>query len=390
MPKKGGKKKSKGANKGPVDKVVDAAKTVVQPGHETEDKVLYGDGKAEPVEEPQAPIESKSEETPAVAPVSDTKNDEKIEEKLEEPVKAAEPAQVDEPAKVDEEPVKAEAPKEAETPAAAVAQEPSVQDVVDKTQDSKAGKLGAVETAEDEGKATLPDSIVKETAPNADPYPSTTEFSAEESATSTAAATGAVAPTATLAERPKTSESIATPVGAAVATPAETEAAHTKRPYEKPIFSNEENLKPNKIPKTEEEVAADIKAQTGGTAFKAPEPAPKKAEEKAPVEPTLKATEGTSKASPDAVAAANAAISSSKADKNVAPAAAPAETEPKKPEPAVKRGEESQLAETPQETAAVSKQEPAKTEEPKASEPTTEQPEKKKGGFFSRLKRMFK
>lgn len=29
MPKKGGKKKSKGANKGPVEKVVDAAKTVV-------------------------------------------------------------------------------------------------------------------------------------------------------------------------------------------------------------------------------------------------------------------------------------------------------------------------------------------------------------------------
>lgn len=231
--------------------------------------------------------------------------------------------------------------------------------------------------------ATLPSSIVKDTAPDADPYPSTTEFSAEESATSTAAAIGAVAPTATLAERPKTSESIAAPVDAA-ATPSETEAAHAKRPYEKPIFSPEENLKPHKIPKTEEEQAADTKAQTGGTAFTAPEPAPKKAEEKAPVESAPKAAEGTSKASPDAVAAANAAISSSKADKSAAPTATAAETEPQKPEPAVKRGDEPQSTETPKETEPT-KQEPAKNEEP-----SSEQPEKKKGGFFSRLKRMFK
>lgn len=133
-----------------------------QPGHETEDKVLYGDGKAESVEETQAPLEAKPE-TPAVAPVSDTKEAEKVEEKIEEPVKTAEPAQVEEPIKAEdplkveqpakiEEPVKAEAPQVAETPVAAVVQEPSVQDVVDKTQDSKAGKVGALETAEDEGK----------------------------------------------------------------------------------------------------------------------------------------------------------------------------------------------------------------------------------------------
>lgn len=243
--------------------------------------------------------------------------------------------------------------------------------------------------------ATLPDSVVKETAPDADPYPSTTEFSAEESATSTAAATGAVAPTATLAERPKTSEPIAAPVDAAVVTPTETEAAHVKRPYEKPIFSNEENLKPNKIPKTEEEQAADIKAQTaqtGGTAFKAPEPALKQAEETAPVQPAPKTTEGTTQASPVAVAAANAAITSSRADKSAAPAApaaTTAEAEPKKPEPAVQRGEEPQSTETPKETAPNT-QEPAKTEERQASEPSAEQAEKKKGGFFSRLKRMFK
>lgn len=98
---------------------------------------------------------------------------------------------------------------------------------------------------------------------------------------------------ATLVERPKTSDSNAPAVAAPVpiAAPAETDAAHTKRPYEKPIFTNEDNLKPHKMPKTDEEaiqasVAEDKKtietlAGVGpatAAALTTPEPEPVQAE----------------------------------------------------------------------------------------------------------------
>lgn len=95
--------------------------------------------------------------------MSDAKEAEKIEEKIEGPAKVEESATVEEPVQIEEpvkpeehfkveEPVKPEEPVKAETPAAAAVQEPSVQDVVDKAQDSKAENAGVVETAEDEGK----------------------------------------------------------------------------------------------------------------------------------------------------------------------------------------------------------------------------------------------
>jgi len=289
--------------------------------------------------------------------------------------------------------------------------------------------------------AVLPESSVKETSLGAETYPSTTEASAEESATSTAATTGAAA-TIPLAE-PKTSESINP-----TAVSSETDAAHTKRPYEKPIFSNDE-VKPHKMAKTEEEqaaasVAADKEVLAGAgpastAAYTTPEPvpaveAPKTTEEtvvtetvayttpepepapapavEAPKKSEKVATEtaapktaavdtksadnkpadGKAPASPIAVAAASAAINNSKSGK------AAESTEPKKPEAALKRGEEPQFKpdvpakDTPaKDTPATesTQQEPAKANEVQPSE-TAEQPEKKKGGFFAWLKRKFK
>lgn len=217
-----------------------------------------------------------------------------------------------------------------------------------------------------------------------------------------------------------------------IVAPVETDAAHAKRPYEKPIFSNDE-VKPHKIAKTEEEqaaasAAADESVLAGAgpastAAYTVPEPVPvsepKKVEEEKPVAaaevpeavapaaapaapvatPASPSQTKESKASPDAVAAAAAAINSSKADKaaTTAPIAV-AGTVPKKPEPVVKRGEEPKAkvdlpTETPQETAAPQAAEPEaakKSEEAKAEPSAEQQPEKKKGGFFAKLKRMFK
>jgi len=219
---------------------------------------------------------------------------------------------------------------------------------------------------------------------------------------------------AALAERPKTSESTA-PAVAAVAAPepipapsAEGDAAHVKRPYEKPIF-NEEDLKPHKMPKTDEEQLAASAAEDKKTienlagagpastaAYTAPEPVPvkseapkteKKSEEKIPVETKSTTQPGKAPASNrDAVAAANAAITSSKTDK----AAAPVTEEPKKPEAALKRGEEPlPKTEAPKEAEPEqAKADETKTSEP--SEPTEEKKKKEKGGFLSWLKRKFK
>jgi len=132
-----------------------------------------------------------------------------------------------------------------------------------------------------------------------------------------------------------------------------------------------------------------------------PVPVPeKKVEEKEPVAGPVSTPPGPSqtkesKASPDAVAAAAAAINSSKATTAPTPVAG---TEPKKPEPAAKRGEEPKAkvdlpTETPQETTApqVAEPEAAKPSEQAQAEPSAEQqPEKKKGGFFAKLKRLFK
>jgi hypothetical protein len=432
MAKKGGKNKKKGGAKpaavAAVDKVADAAKSVVQPGHETEDKVMYGEGKTESAEQTQAPTESKIDETP-VAPVTETK----------------------------------EAEKQAE--AAPVVEKENIQETVNKAQASKAGTVGELDGGDKEGKTVLPESSVKETSLGAEVYPSTTEASAEESATSTAAITG-VPVTTSLPERPKTETT------APVAVPAEIDAAHPKRPYEKPIFSNDE-VKPHKMPKTHEEQVAEQNLVGAGpastAAYTTPEPipaveAPKMAEETVATETAPKTTaaeivplttaaeskpveslvpetvpkttaaeskpveslapETTPKTtvaeskplerpvesktidtkaaenkadtkapgSPVAVAAASAAMNNSKTDK-----AATESAEPKKPEAALKRGEEPQArTDAPKETLAKetpstesAQQEPAKADEPKTSE-TAEQAEKKKGGFFGWLKRKFK
>ncbi|KAJ5190213.1 uncharacterized protein N7498_009198 [Penicillium cinerascens] len=395
MPKKGGKKKNKGGAKpaaaAAVDKVADTAKTVVHPGHETEDKVMYGEGKTESPEQTQAPAESTTEETPAAPAVTETKEAEKETEKAA-PVTAA--------------------------------NKEHVHETGDNAQASKAGTVGELAGGDKENKAVLPENTVNATSLGAETYPSTTEASAEESAISTAATTGGAA-TTSLSERPKTSETTAP-----AAVPSETDAAHIKRPYEKPIFSNDE-VKPHKMAKTEEEqaaasAAADKKALAGAgpastAAYTTPEPvlaveAPKKAEEKVATEAAApktttadskpadikpieskpvesKTAESKAPASPVAVAAASAAINNSKTDK-----AAAESTEPKKPEAALKRGEEPQTRpEVPKKDtlakdtpAAVSaQQEPAKADEAQTSE-TAEQPEKKKGGFFGWLKRKFK
>ncbi|KAJ5976338.1 hypothetical protein N7481_010045 [Penicillium waksmanii] len=386
MPKKGGKKKNKGGAKAPVaaavDKVADTAKNIVHPGHESEN------------------AETNTAQTDAPTTVS-------------QPDAAADVKKTD-------------AVADAATPAATTtnATESESNKIEEKVAPAVAGKVEEPK-AEAEEKAVLPGSTVKETSHGADIYPSTSEAAAEESATSTVAATGAAAPISSLTERPKTAESAtvapaaAEPVAAAV--PSESDAAHTKRPYEKPIFSNDE-VKPHKIAKTEEEkaaasAAAEKQILTGAgpastAAYTAPEPVPvpetKKVEEKptekqvekqptliqppatqAPIPKTSTATD-KQPASPDAVAAANAAINTSKTDKSAAQAPVVAD-EPKKPEAAFKRGEEP-ATEAPKTEAKESAQEPAKAnEETKADQATEQQqPEKKKGGFFGWLKRKFK
>lgn len=414
MPKKGGKKKNKGGAKAPVaaavDKVADTAKNVVHPENDTEKKELNGNDKVDTTTaQNDAPADvSKSD---PVAPAATTTTTTTTESESKTDAKAEKEAEKKAEEKVEE-------------PVSAVAADKKV-----------AEKVEDVKPIQAEAKApTLPESTVKDTSLGADIFPSTSEAAAEESATSAAAQSST--------DRPKTAESTTAAAAAEpAAVPSENDAAHTKRPYEKPIFSNDE-VKPHKIAKTEEEEAA-AKAATekqnlagagpaSTAAYTTPEPVPetKKVEEK-PVEkvaekqveqpkveqpkaeekpavtqtpatqpsatqpPVSKPSASTEKqaASPDAVAAANAAINS-KTDKAAAPAAPAVEEakEIKKPEAVAKRGEEPKT-EAPKPEAKESAQEPAKAKEETKSEQATEQqqqPEKKKGGFFGWLKRKFK
>ncbi|KAJ5730393.1 uncharacterized protein N7483_004901 [Penicillium malachiteum] len=403
MAKKGGKGKKKGGAKATaaaaVDKVADKVENV-NPSEETP----TNDVKPESVEQTEAPIESQATETPAAAAVTDSKAEES-ETKVEEAEKKVEEA---------EKPETVPETQKAET---------TVQDAVDKAQASKDAQASSLDAGEKQVKSVLPESSVKETSVGAEIYPSTSETAAEESATSTAAGTTALENS--LPERPKTSESTKAPATAAAAihnhgepatVPSETlDAAHTKRPYEKPIFSNDE-VKPPKMAKTEEEekqAVTETPENLAGAgpastaAYTAPEPVPvaaaptvttdftpvsKPVAESKPIAESKLVAGSPSKANPDAVAAANAALNSSKSDKG---AVAAAEGELKKPEAALKR-EETKATEAPQQEAAPSAQEPAASApaqgaESKADEPqTSEQAEKKKGGFFARLKRMFK
>lgn len=326
----------------------------------------------------------------------------------------------------------------------------SVDETVEKAQASKAGQLGELEGGDAAGTGRTRVSQLGQSE-----LTSSTAVIPEK--TTKEPATGESLP-----ERPKTSESTApvAPVVAPVAAPEpipapaiESDAAHAKRPYEKPIFNNEENLKPTKMPKTEEEKLVASAAEDKKTienlagagpastaAYTTPEPVPvkteveklaeapkaeekeveapkveapkaeekkaekveapkaeeapkaaeKKPEEKIPVE-----TKGTaqsdkaSNANPDAVAAANAAITSSKNDK-AAPAAA---EELQKPEAALKRGEQPlPKTETPTETEPEAKAETKAENKAQTSEATEEKEKKKKekGGFLSWLKRKFK
>ncbi|KAJ5781909.1 uncharacterized protein N7518_010392 [Penicillium psychrosexuale] len=246
MGKKGGKKNKKGSK--PVA-AVESAKDVVGPEQKTEQT------------EGQTATEQTAPET-ATQPT----------ETVAEPSKAPEATPVTEAAT--EIPAVAETKdletKEAVKAEQAPATEGTVEETVEKVQASKAGQLGEL----DDGATTdtvLPETITREPA-------------------SLDVLTGAPA---TLVERPKTSDSTAPAVAAPVpiAAPAETDAAHTKRPYEKPIFTNEDNLKPHKMPKTDEEaiqasVAEDKKtietlAGVGpatAAALTTPEPEPVQAE----------------------------------------------------------------------------------------------------------------
>ncbi|KAK5787984.1 hypothetical protein VI817_010480 [Penicillium citrinum] len=464
MPKKGGKKKNKGGAKAPVaaavDKVADTAKNVVlvltsnapavqylknkvqvlkfcagrvplaacAPNcNDTEKKELNGNDKVDTTTaQNDAPADvSKSD---PVAPAATTTTTTESESKTD--------------AKAEKEAEK-KAEEKVEEPVSAVAADKKVAEKVEDVKPIQAEEKGKdlIPSAQSRqfnlifAAPTLPESTVKDTSLGADIFPSTSEAAAEESATSAAAQSST--------DRPKTAESTTAAAAAEpAAVPSENDAAHTKRPYEKPIFSNDE-VKPHKIAKTEEEEAA-AKAATekqnlagagpaSTAAYTTPEPVPetkkveekpvekvaekqieqpkveqRKAEEKPAVTQTpatqpsatqppvsSKPSASTEKqaASPDAVAAANAAINS-KTDKAAAPAAPAVEEakEIKKPEAVAKRGEEPKT-EAPKPEAKESAQEPAKAKEETKSEQATEQqqqPEKKKGGFFGWLKRKFK
>ncbi|KAF7714557.1 Uncharacterized protein PECH_006106 [Penicillium ucsense] len=222
-------------------------------------------------------------------------------------------------------------------------------------------------------------------------------------------------------------ESTAAPVESTTvpSAPTESDVVHAKRPYEKPIFSNDE-VKPYKMPKTEEEQPAPG-ASTEPSALTSAGPAAtvaettseplstrevKPLEDKKVVEqksvgsapaastPAGVATGATSQSkatpsSPQAVAAAAAAFNSSKTDKSASTGPINvAGTEPKKPEPAAVRGEEPQpQVELPAESSApqtTAQPDNLKSEEAKTEPSEDQQAEKKKGGFFAKLKRMFK
>lgn len=482
MAKKGGKKNKKGSK--PVAAVVDTVKDVVEPDHETVDETNQPEGQTETVEQTEAP-ETATQPTETVA----------------EPSKAPEPTPATE-APATEIPAVAET-KEVETKEAVKAEEAlatenkgTVEEAVEKVQASKAGQLGELEDGAAAGTAAiLPETTTKE------PVPSIATTGVSE----------------TLAERPKTAESTDVPAVVApvpIAAPVETDAAHPKRPYENPIFNNEENLKPHKMPKTDEEALSTSVTEDKKTietlagagpastaAFTTPEPvpvqaeepkvtetpvvaeapkaveekaaetpvvaeapkipeeekvvetpvvaeapklaeekveapkvaeekvaetpvvaeapkiaeekkvaetpvvaeAPKAVEDKIPVESAPKSTSaqtgaGKPTSSPEAIAAANAAILSSMGDKTAPPAAATVVAkgaEPKKPEAALKRGEEplpKVEAPKPETKAEPVKEEAGKAQQEtqKTYEPLAEQVEKKKGGFMSWLKRKFK
>ncbi|KAJ5203519.1 hypothetical protein N7449_005598 [Penicillium cf. viridicatum] len=472
MAKKGGKKNKKGSK--PVAAVVDTVKDVIEPDHETVDETNQTAGQTETVEQTEAP-ETATQPTETVAEPS----------KAPEPTPATEAPATEIPAVAETKDVETKEAVKVEE-ALATENKGTVEEAVEKAQASKAGQLGELEDGAAAGTAILPETTTKE------PIPSIATTGVSE----------------TLAERPKTAESTDVPAVVApvpIAAPVETDAAHPKRPYENPIFNNEENLKPHKMPKTDEEalgasVAEDKKTietlagvgPASTAAFTTPEPvpvqaeepkvtetpvvaetpkvveekaaetpvvaeapriaeekkvaetpvvaeekveapkvaetpkvaeekvaetpvvaeapkiaeekkvaetpvvaeAPKAVEENIPVEAAPKSTPaqtgaGKPTSSPEAIAAANAAILSSMGDK-----AAPSATATG-PEAALKRGEEPlPKAEAPK---PVTKAEPVEEEAGKAQqetqqtyEPLAEQAEKKKGGFMSWLKRKFK
>ncbi|CAG8024003.1 unnamed protein product [Penicillium salamii] len=441
MAKKGGKKNNKKGNKpaAVAAAAVEKVKDVVTP----DDNNVEDQSKTE-----QPAVEKTEPETaPEAAPETATETATESAENAKADTKPETPA-----------PVATESPAVSELkesvkdePVPAIEKKESVDETVEKAQASKAGQLGELEGGDAAGTGRTRVSQLGQSE-----LISSTAVIPEK--TTKEPATGESLP-----ERPKTSESIApvAPVVAPVAAPEpipapaiESDAAHAKRPYEKPIFNNEENLKPTKMPKTEEEKLVASAAEDKKTienlagagpastaAYTTPEPVPvkteaekpaeapkveapkaeekeveapkveapkaeekkaekveapkaeeapkaaeKKPEEKIPVE-----TKGTaqsdkaSNANPDAVAAANAAITSSKNDK-AAPAAA---EELQKPEAALKRGEQPlPKTETPAETEPEAKAE----NKAQTSEATEEKEKKKKekGGFLSWLKRKFK
>ncbi|EPS33147.1 hypothetical protein PDE_08109 [Penicillium oxalicum 114-2] len=536
MAKKGGKKKNKGGAKpaaaAAVDKVVDSVKDVVKPQDEVEegsDANVADSAVASKTEVPaneEKLAETSADKTTApVAPVTETKETETVAdqaapavEKIEEPVRQEE---------------KVEAPLVGESVA---------HEVEDKTQppQPEASVSRDLENGDDD-KVVLPTSTTATSPIASEPYPSTSEVAAEEPTISAVPDTGVVAPTSTLPERPKTTESVtaerseltasavepiattapviapidepavpvtetvasvseasapiaaeesksvpesAAPVSQTIApvsepvapvtesippasetsapipeplapvteTPAPVsepvapvskaaepvvqstaaptdDAIHAKRPYEKPIFSNDE-VKPHKMAKTEDDqpvpatnaatpalTGADSKSTAAQAVSQPTSTSATKPTENKEVEGQTPATSAatpkaaaaaagapfppqTTQSSPQAVAAAAAALNNSRTDKSATTGPINvAGTEPKKPEPAAVRGEEPKPpvdlpAQTvPAESTATEtsvQPEAAKTQESEPEPSGDQQAEKKKGGFFAKLKRMFK
>ncbi|EAW06978.1 uncharacterized protein ACLA_086790 [Aspergillus clavatus NRRL 1] len=308
MPKKSGKgKKAKGKSGGGTAKkaptVQDTVLTIVTvnrtPGHQVED-VVKGEGEGVTTES-LAP--GTATNVPSAAPPQVTETPETTEtgdssteaaEAAEEPSSpgTAKTFPLTRPEPVDGDGTELRMPTSLPDSRETAVPEGThtLEDAVDKTQASKAGLVGSLDGGESEGQAVLPETTAKESkltaattipetaaptpvvitdanAPVSEPVvtgetvgAAGTTGLAEKAAEGERAETGAI-PT-TLPERPKAKDTIE------AASPSESvdSVGHAKRPYESSLFHKEEDHKPPKMPKVEEDLDAASAAKTSEAA----------------------------------------------------------------------------------------------------------------------------
>ncbi|RHZ57316.1 uncharacterized protein CDV56_108282 [Aspergillus thermomutatus] len=297
MPKKGGKgKKGKGKAGGGTAKKAPAVHEPVTPGHQVED-IFKGEGEGETTESlapgtatnvpsaapPQVAASTGADGTPTT---ETTESGDLSNEEVEEPLSpgTAKRFSLTKPSDDAGGPGLRMPTSLPDTREAAEfeANEHTLQGAVGKTQASKAGLVGSLDAGDSEGQAILPDTVAKEsklTAPTTAPDTTVPEATATEAAAPVPVITDANAPVSEvggagdnatgLAEKEAAVERAEVSGAAETALPErlkekETAAAeptatspsdgHAKRPYESSLFHKDEDHKPPKMAKVEEDL----------------------------------------------------------------------------------------------------------------------------------------